>query len=145
MPDFDIPTDKITISAISERHVEEKAHLAIVTNEYGEVDGIVTIEDILEEIVGEIKDEGDEEKSLIIQQKDGNFKVDGSVSIVYFNRYFKTTLPEDDPYTSISGLLLDKFEKIPDVATKTIIENFEFTVKEKTERIIKTITVRKIL
>ena len=131
------------ISDLLKKMQKEKVHLAMVTDEYGEVDGVVTIEDILEEIVGDIRDEGDEEKSLITQQKDGSFEVDGSVSIVDFNRHFNTALPEDDPYTSINGLLLDRFEKIPEVGTTTTIGSLEFIVKEKTERVIKSIIVRK--
>lgn len=130
------------INDLLKRMQKEKVHFAIVTDEHGDVDGIVTIEDILEEIVGEIKDEGDEEKNLITKLKDGSYEVDGSVSIVDFNRYFKTALPEDAPYTTISGLLLDKLEKIPDTNARTTIENIEFTIKEKTERVIKMVIVR---
>ena len=126
------------ISDLLKKMQKEKVHLAMVTDEYGEVDGVVTIEDILEEIVGDIRDEGDEEKSLITQQKDGSFEVDGSVSIVDFNRHFNTALPEDDPYTSINGLLLDRFEKIPEVGTTTTIGSESL----ETERVIKSIIVK---
>ncbi len=121
-----------------------KLHLAMVTDEHGDIDGLVTIEDVLEEIVGDISDESDETAKLIVQQKDGAYTVDGSISIVDYNRYFKSSLPEDQQFTTISGLLLDKFEKIPDAGTQTTIENFEFVIKEKTERMIKTVTVRKL-
>ena len=118
--------------------------MAIVTDEHGDIDGLVTIEDILEEIVGDIDDESDEDKKLISRQKDGGYQVDGSVSIVDFNRYFKTDFPEDEQYITVSGLLLDQLEKIPDVGTKTIIGNVEFTIKEKTERMIKLLGVKKL-
>lgn len=121
---------------------KEKIHVAMITDEHGDVDGLLTIEDILEEIVGDISDEGDEENKLISRQSDGSYHVDGSVSIVDFNRYFNTSLPEDQPYVTVSGLLLDTFEKIPEAGTKAIFNGMEFTVKEKTERMIKMITVR---
>jgi len=130
------------ISDLLKQMQKEKIHIAIVTNEYGEVDGVITIEDILEEIVGDIKDEDRFEKLLITNQSDGSYLVDGSVSIVDFNRYFKAHLPEDESYTTISGLLLDAFEQIAEVGTKTIVQNFEFTITEKTERVVTMVNVR---
>lgn len=131
------------ISDLLKKLQREKGHFAVITDEYGGIDGIVTIEDILEEIVGDIRDESDEEKSPITKQKDGTYTVDGSINIVDFNRYFKTMIPEDDTYTTISGLLLEKLEKIPETGTKTVIDELEFTIKEKTERAIKLVTVTK--
>ncbi|KKR05452.1 MAG: hypothetical protein UT33_C0011G0163 [Candidatus Peregrinibacteria bacterium GW2011_GWC2_39_14] len=131
------------ISDLLKRFQKGKVHLAVITNEHGDVDGILTIEDILEEIVGDISDEKDEDNRLIQKGKDGAYHVDGSTNIVDFNRYFKTNIPEDQNYTTISGLLLDKFEKNPDEGTKAIIENVEFTVKEKNFRTIKSVIVRK--
>jgi len=130
------------IGELLKKMQKEKIHVAVVTDEHGDVDGIVTIEDILEEIVGDINDEDDEEKPLITQQNDGYYDVDGSTSIVDFNKYFKTHLPEDAPYTTISGLLLNVFEQIADVGTKIVIDDIEFTVKEKTERVIASVQVR---
>ncbi len=132
------------LSDLLKKFQKGKVHMAVVTNEYGDVDGILTIEDILEEIVGDIADESDSEDVLIHKQKDGKFQVDGSVSIVDFNRYFRTELLEDQSYTTVSGLLLDKFEKSPAEGTKTVIDNIEFTVKEKNDRMIKLLLVRKL-
>lgn len=132
------------ISDLLKKFQKEKIHMAIVTDEHGDIDGVVTIEDILEEIVGDIDDESDEEDKLISRQKDGGYQVDGSVSIVDFNRYFKTDFPEDEQYITISGLILDELENMPEVGTKTTIENVEFTIKEKTERMIKLLGVKKL-
>ncbi len=132
------------ISDLLKKFQKEKSHIAIVTDEHGDVDGLITIEDILEEIVGDIDDENDEKSKLIISQKDGIYEIDGSLSIVDFNRYFKTNLPEDEAYTTISGIILEEVEKIPEVGTKTTIDNLEFTIKEKTERVIKIVAVQKL-
>lgn len=129
------------IGSLLKKFQKQKMHLAMVTDEHGDIDGLVTIEDVLEEIVGDISDESDEITRLIVRQKDGSYLVDGSISIVDFNRYFKGSLPEDQQFTTVSGLLLDKFENIPDAGTTTVIDHFEFTVKEKTERVIKAVTV----
>ncbi len=132
------------IGKLLKKFQKEKIHLAMVTDEHGDIDGLVTFEDVLEEIVGDISDENDETTKLITLQKDRSYSVEGSISIVDFNRYFKSSLPEDQQFTTISGLLLDKFEKIPEIGTKTVIDNFEFTIKEKTERMIKVFTVIKL-
>lgn len=132
------------ISDLLKKFQKEKSHLAIVTDEHGDIDGLITIEDILEEIVGDIDDENDEKHKSIISQKDGVYEIEGGLSIVDFNRYFNTNLPEDEAYTTISGLLLEKLENIPEVGTKTTIEDLEFTIKEKTERAIKIVTVKKL-
>lgn len=130
------------VSDLLKRMQKEKNHFVIVTNEYGDIDGIVTIEDILEQIVGEIQDESDEEISMIRKQKDGYYEVDGGVSIVDFNRYFKTNLTEDASFSTVSGLLLDELKKIPENNTKAIIDNIEFTIQDSTERVIRTVMVK---
>ena len=132
------------ISDLLKKFQKEKIHMAIVTDEHGDIDGVVTIEDILEEIVGDIDDESDVEDKLISRQKDGGYQVDGSVSIVDFNRHFKTDFPEDEQYITVSGLILDHLENMPEVGTKTVIGNVEFTIKEKTERMIKMLGVKKL-
>ncbi len=132
------------IGALLRLFQKGKIHLAIVTDEHGDVDGLITIEDILEEIVGDIRDESDDENKQVYRQKDGSYLVEGTLNIVDFNKFFKTALPEDEQYTTISGLLLEKFEKFPEVGTEIEIENFEFTVKAKTERTIETVSVKKI-
>ena len=93
--------------------------------------------------MGEIDDEGDEENKSIKKGKDSTYIVEGSTSIVDFNRSFKSSLPEDEQYTTISGLILDKLEKFPKIGDKIIIDNLEFTVKDKTDRLIKNVVVKK--
>lgn len=141
-PPFFVPNTQ-KIASLLRKFQKEKIQLAIVTDEYGDVDGLITIEDILEEIVGEISDESDEENELIHKQKDSSYRVDGSISIVDFNKYFATSLAETEQFNTISGLLLGKFEKFPNVGDKTVIEGIEFTIKEKTDRMIKAVEVKK--
>ncbi len=142
-PPYFIPNTQ-KISNLLRKFQKDKIHLAIVTNEHGETDGLITIEDILEEIVGEIDDEGDEENKSIKKSRDGTYLVEGSTSIVDFNRFLKSSLPEDDQFTTISGLILDKLEKFPKTGDKITIDNLEFTIKDKTDRLIKNVTVKKI-
>jgi CBS domain containing-hemolysin-like protein len=86
---------------------DSRTHLAFVIDEHGGLEGIVTLEDLLEEIVGEINDEYDEEaKSQIVQQPDGTYLLDGMLAVRDANRHFPLDLPEDGHYTTVAGFLL---------------------------------------
>jgi CBS domain containing-hemolysin-like protein len=87
-----------------------RTHLAFVIDEHGGLEGIVTLEDLLEEIVGEIDDEYDEEaKSQIVAQADGTYLLDGMLAVRDANRHFPLlTLPEDGHYTTLAGYLLSR-------------------------------------
>lgn len=118
-------------------------HMAIVLDEHGGVDGLVTLEDILEEIVGDINDEVDKINKEIRKQEDGSYLVDGSTSITDFNRIIDTELPEDGSYNSISGFILDLVKRFPKKNEKITYENIEFQIVEKTRKRIKTIRIKK--
>ena len=86
---------------------DSRTHLAFVIDEHGGLEGIVTLEDLLEEIVGEINDEYDEEaKSQIVQQPDGSYLLDGMLAVRDANRHFPLDIPEDGHYTTVAGFLL---------------------------------------
>jgi putative hemolysin len=141
-PPFFVPTTK-KISDLLQNFQKKKAHLAIVINEHGEVDGLVTLEDVLEEIVGEIGDESDEARTDILKQKDGAYIVYGSVSIVDFNRFFDVSIPEDQAYSTVSGFMLDQLERFPEAGDSVEHDNLKLTVKDSTPRAIKSILVER--
>jgi CBS domain containing-hemolysin-like protein len=104
-PLFMPPTAKLGSALKQMRDV--RTHLAFVIDEHGGLEGIVTLEDLLEEIVGEIDDEYDEEsKSQIVAQPDGTFLLDGMLAVRDANRHFRLGLPEDGHYTTVAGFLL---------------------------------------
>ncbi|WP_173934858.1 HlyC/CorC family transporter [Chelativorans sp. Marseille-P2723] len=93
--------------------LRRKAHFAIVVDEYGEVEGLVTLEDIIEEIVGDISDEHDVEMQGVKQEADGSVVVDGSVPIRDLNRALDWNLP-DENVTTIAGLVIHESQMIPE-------------------------------
>ncbi|HEX8557357.1 MAG TPA: hemolysin family protein [Pyrinomonadaceae bacterium] len=104
-PLFMPPTAKLG-SALKQMR-DSRTHLAFVIDEHGGLEGIVTLEDLLEEIVGEIDDEYDEEaKSQIVAQPDGTYLLDGMLAVRDANRHFPLALPEDGHYTTLAGFLL---------------------------------------
>lgn len=113
-------------------------HMAIVVDEYGGVSGLITIEDVLEEIVGEIDDEYDEEEEAFIQQtSEGVFLVQALTPIDELNEMFGSELSDDD-YGTVGGLLLEKFGRVPEYGDiVTLGEQFQFRViKANNRRII---------
>ncbi len=120
----------------------KKAHMALVTNEHGEVEGLVTLEDLLEEIVGDIADEMDETDKRIREDK-GAYIVEGSLPIVDFNKYFKSDLPEDKDYNTMAGFILEKLGRFPKAGDIIRSLGFKFTVSEASLRTIEILTVER--
>jgi Mg2+/Co2+ transporter CorB len=106
---------------------KRREHFAHVVDEYGAHLGIVTLEDILEEIVGEIVDEHDIELSGVRQVKDGSYVVSGTVTIRALNRQFEWNLPDEEAAT-IAGLIMHESRQIPEVGQKFIIHGFHIEI-----------------
>ncbi|MDZ5699097.1 MULTISPECIES: HlyC/CorC family transporter [Phyllobacteriaceae] len=105
--------DTTTLQDQLNAFLRRKAHIAIVVDEYGEVEGLVTLEDIIEEIVGEIADEHDVEMQGVRQEADGSIVVEGSVPIRDLNRALDWDLPDDEA-TTIAGLVIHETQTIPE-------------------------------
>jgi Mg2+/Co2+ transporter CorB len=110
--------------------LRRKLQLAIVVDEYGEVQGLVTLEDILEEIVGDIKDEFDAVATGVRKTRDGAFVVDGTVPIRDLNRSFDWKLPDEEA-TTIAGLVIHEAQMIPDAGQVFSFHGFKFEVLKK--------------
>jgi Mg2+/Co2+ transporter CorB len=107
-----------------------KTHFALVVDEYGEVEGLVTLEDILEEIVGDISDEHDVPVPGVRPQPDGSVNVDGAVPIRDLNRAMDWNLPDGEA-TTIAGLVIHEARSIPDVGQSFTFHGFRFSVLRK--------------
>ncbi|MFO1132157.1 MAG: CNNM domain-containing protein [Hyphomicrobiales bacterium] len=110
--------------------LKRKSHFAIVVDEYGEVQGLVTLEDIIEEIVGDIKDEHDAVATGVRPKPDGSYLVDGSVAIRDLNRAFDWTLPDEEANT-IAGLVIHEARMIPEVGQAFVFHGFRFEILKK--------------
>lgn len=113
---------------------QNRQHMAVVLDEFGAVAGVVTLEDLLEEIVGDIRDEHDEEDSLIVELADGRLMVDASIPIIELSRYLGTELPESDDYNSLGGFLIARLGRVPAVGVRVKVDGFEFIVRDADER-----------
>jgi Mg2+/Co2+ transporter CorB len=107
-----------------------REHFALVVDEYGSYMGIVTLEDILEEIVGGIDDETDEIVTGVRRQPNGSYMVDGTVTVRELNRQFNWMLPEGD-YSTLAGLLLYQAQRLPEVGQSFNFFDFRFDVVKR--------------
>ncbi len=115
--------------------LRRKSHFALVVDEYGEVMGLVTLEDILEEIVGDIRDEHDLAVQGVRTHPDGSVTVDGSVPIRDLNRVMNWDLPDDEANT-IAGLVIHEAQTIPEIGQVFIFHGFRFEVLRKTRNLV---------
>lgn len=120
----------------------KRVHLAVVTDEYGGTDGIVTLEDIIEEIVGEIRDEHDSEESYLTVREDGSLVVDARLEIEKLEPYVGKVFPRAD-YESVGGLLIHLTGRIPAKGETVEFEDLEFKVQEGEPRKIGIVVVQR--
>lgn len=111
----------------------QKQHIqfAIVVDEFGGTEGVITMEDILEELVGEIQDEYDSETPLIEKVDDKKFRVQGSVTLVALNEKLPRPLPENETYVTLAGMLIDIVGRIPNVGESIRYDDYIFTVVKR--------------
>lgn len=127
-PPFFIP-ETLKISILLREMQRKRTHMALVIDEYGVVSGLVTMEDLLEEIVGEIRDEYDIE-SPVIQISDGTFRMDASISIRDLKEDYEIEIPESTEYETLSGFLLTTLQRIPKIGDVVETEGKKITVLE---------------
>jgi len=124
---------------------EKKMHIAIVVDEFGGTSGLITLEDILEEIIGEIRDEYDQEENPVTKIDEKTFLVLGKLSIDELNELLNLNLhPNNGDYETLAGLILNYAGQIPKDGYSFSIENYKFTVKEVLNKRIKKVLIEKI-
>lgn len=139
-----VPQTKL-ISTLMQELQEKKMHISIVVDEYGGTAGLITLEDIIEEIIGEIRDEYDREENPIQKVNDTTFMVLGKLSIDELNELLNTNIqPENEDYETIAGLVLNYAGHIPKEGYSFDMENHKFTVKEVLKKRIMKILIEKL-
>jgi len=117
---------------------KEKRRIALVVNEYGDIQGLITLEDILEEIVGEFTTDPAASSKDIHQQEDGSYLIDGSITIRELNKALDWHLSAEGPKT-LNGVVLEYLEQIPDPGTSLMLEQYPIEITQTSSNAIKTI------
>jgi CBS domain containing-hemolysin-like protein len=134
-----VPENKPVARLMREMQAD-KYHLALVADEYGGLAGLITLEDCLEELVGEIVDEHDEEDTQVQRLPDGSYSVDGGMSISDLNELLDLELP-DDHWETVAGFLFGTLEHVPEAGESVIQEGWRFTATEVEGRRIRRVKV----
>ncbi|MBC8516466.1 MAG: HlyC/CorC family transporter [Nitrosopumilus sp.] len=133
------------VSALLKEMKGRKTHMAIVVDEHGGVEGLVTLEDLLEEIVGEIEDETDLTRHIGYEKIDQDTIItNGDIDIDTINEIFKTRIPEGDDYASLNGLLHERLQDIPQEGDKVEVDELRIIVEKVSKNIPKKIRIEKI-
>jgi CBS domain containing-hemolysin-like protein len=132
-PAYFVPETK-KINRLLQHFQRSHLHMAIVSDEFGGVSGLVTMEDIMEELVGEIQDEYDEEVPVVEKLSDFEFKVSTAAAILDVNDFLPYPLPEGEDYETVGGLVNVIYGTIPEVGDTAVFQEYEFKVLEKSQR-----------
>jgi len=141
-PAYYVPPNKKVDDLLKELQ-QRGLHMAIVVDEYGGCIGLITIEDLLEKIVGEIEDEYDKPERTYEHYADGGYLVDGSTEIGVLNDSLNWDIPCGD-FETLAGLAIDRLERIPNPGDQVVVGLYRITVKEASKRKIQALIIRKL-
>lgn len=117
----------------------QRKSIAVVVDEFGGTSGIITMEDLVEEIFGEIEDEYDIKSSFVKQESENEFVISGRVEIDYLNDIYGLNIPEADEYSTVAGYLLQHTQRFPKTYETIMIKNYTFKILKVTERKIEVV------
>jgi magnesium and cobalt transporter len=137
-----VPESK-TLGALLRDFQQKHSHMAVVMDEYGEIAGLVTLEDVLEQIVGEIEDEHDFEEDNIIDFGEGRYLLKANTPLEEFNEFFEVTLDADDVDT-VAGFVITGFTCLPEQMSEIDLQGFNFKVLKTDSRRLHLLEVTRI-
>jgi putative hemolysin len=127
--------ETIFIKEVMDLLTKKRKSVAVVLDEYGGTAGIITIEDIVEELFGEIEDEHDSEEELIEKEiEEGAFLFSARLDVEYLNQTYKLNIPESDSYGTLGGFIVDFVKEIPQKGAQITIGTFQFIIEEATNK-----------
>ena len=136
-----VPETMLAMQLLSE-FIDEDKGVALVVDEFGGTSGMITIEDVTEEIVGEIEDEYDVNQNLIEKIKENEYNVLARIDVLSLNKDLDIELPESDEYETLAGFVLNYFENIPEVNDEIVYERFKITIKEVDDRSVIKVNIK---
>lgn len=142
-PPIYVSQEKLMSDLLAEMQAKS-THMAIVVDEFGGVEGVVTLEDLIEEIVGEIHDETDVKKIVFEKVDKDTIIANGDIEIDQINKIFKTSIPPGDDFSTLNGLLHSRLQDIPQVGDKLQIESLSIIVEKVTKNLPTAIRIKKI-
>jgi CBS domain containing-hemolysin-like protein len=140
-PAYFVPETK-KIRVLLRELQSKRNHMAIVVDEFGVTSGLVTLEDIVEELVGEIQDEYDDERPVVEQRKEGEFVVNAHASILDVSNLLPKPLPESAEYSTVAGLLNVLFSGIPEVGQTIKDSGYEFRIVKRSRGSVDTVLLK---
>ncbi len=138
-PPYLVPESKLVSELLKELR-ENRIHIAIVIDEYGGTSGLVTIEDMLEEIVGDIQDEYDREEEWLLEQPDGSLLIDGRLNIEEFEEYFDVEVAREK-FDTVGGYVVEQCGRVPGVGEQVQIGAFTMRIEQGDQRAIRQIRI----
>jgi len=138
-PPFLVPESK-QVSVLLKVFQAACIHIAIIIDEYGGTSGLVTIEDLIEEIVGEIQDEYDHKEEWLVKQSDGSLLVDGRLNIEEFEEYFDIEVAREK-FDTLGGYIVEQFGRVPMVGEQIKIGDFDILIEQGDQRAIRQLRI----
>ena len=141
----DFIPETVNINDLFKKMQSKKSHLAMVVDEYGQISGLIAMEDILEELVGNIEDEHDEEENYIRKNDDETFIMDGMTEFSDVKEALSLPV-DDDAYETLNGFIISLSDKIPEEGDKTVISayGYRFSVRSVEDKVIKQVMIKKL-
>ncbi|MBL0047478.1 MAG: HlyC/CorC family transporter [Bacteroidetes bacterium] len=139
-----IAPESMTANVILSQLIKQRKSMAVVVDEFGGTSGMLTIEDIMEEIFGEIEDEHDKEESVEKVISESEYIFSARLEIDYLNKEYKLHLPESEDYETLGGLILNQHESIPELNEEISMEGFNFVILAVNGRMVEQVKLKVI-